>query len=375
MNRMFTALMLTLTLSTGAAMAGVKVTSLDLETKGTHEYLNVKLEGRSNSIPEIKVNGKTIEVTIGQADSFKTIVKKSSHAVLSAAAANGSAVIKAILPYEVSADAVNLGWKNKNIEIIFPKGKVTPVAAEKVTQIKTAPVPVVAQKNIIKETPALSKDSLNEEYLNQLMKENSPAAVKKDEINFKQAALEKNKDIKTITETHANSNSFSLAGYAAKFTVFLALVLGLFYGVVQLLKKGVFKRGKLGFLNNSQMIEVLSTTYVSPKRSLMIVKAHKQIFLVANSENGLEFLSEMRDTSGLLKEGEKIVTGTNFDSNLETVETSEDQPEIKLKEDIHQSTPFKEEKPLSKMAVAKDIVKFSDELKKKAKKLKPIEFN
>ena len=49
--------------------------------------------------------------------------------------------------------------------------------------------------------------------------------------------------------------------------------------------------------------------------------------------------------------------------------------DIKLKENIMESTPFKEEKGLSKIAVAKDIVKFSDELKKKAKKLKPIEFN
>jgi len=44
--------------------------------------------------------------------------------------------------------------------------------------------------------------------------------------------------------------------------IFLAVVLGLFYGVVQLLKEGVFSRGKLGFLNNTQMIQVLSTTYV-----------------------------------------------------------------------------------------------------------------
>jgi hypothetical protein len=48
---------------------------------------------------------------------------------------------------------------------------------------------------------------------------------------------------------------------------------------------------------------------------------------------------------------------------------------VKLKENIMESTPFKEDRGLSRIAVAKDIVKFSDELKKKAKKLKPIEFN
>jgi flagellar biogenesis protein FliO len=154
----------------------------------------------------------------------------------------------------------------------------------------------------------------------------------------------------------------------------LALVLGLFYGVVQLLKKGVFNRGKLGFLNNAQMIQVLSTTYIAPKRSLMVVKAHKQIFLVSNSESGIQFLSEMTDTSGLIKEGEKFVTGTNFDLNLGSAETTTNEIAFKIKEDINESTPIPEEKGIQGLS-AKDIVKFSDELKKKAKKLKPIEFN
>ena len=69
------------------------------------------------------------------------------------------------------------------------------------------------------------------------------------------------------------------------------------------------------------------------------------------------------------------MTGTNFDSNLGSAEKEETELLIKLKENILESTPVNEEKGLSKIAIAKDIVKFSDELKKKAKKLKPIEFN
>lgn len=109
------------------------------------------------------------------------------------------------------------------------------------------------------------------------------------------------------------------------------------------------------------------------ERSLMIVKAHKQIFLVSNSESGIQFLSEMTDTTGLIKEGEKLVTGANFDTNLGNLEATEG-PVFKIKEDINQSTPVPEEKGIAALS-AKDIVKFSDELKKKAKKLKPIEFN
>ena len=152
------------------------------------------------------------------------------------------------------------------------------------------------------------------------------------------------------------------------------MVLGLFYGMVRLLKKGVFSRGKLGFLNNSQMIQVLSTTYVAPKKSLMVVKAHNQIFLVSNSENGLQFLSEMTDTTGLIKEGEKFVTGSNFDLKLGTAETMTTDSSFKIKENINESAPEPEAKGIAALT-GKDIIKFSDELKKKAKKLKPIEFN
>ena len=392
MKMNFAISLLALTL-TSVALAGVKVTSVELTTNGNHGYVNIALDGRSNDLPDIRVYGKIIEVTVANADGFNAIFKNVKGAQLSANSLNGKAVVKAVLPYDVSSDLVEVGFKNSNIEVIFPRGKVV---KENTTALAA---PALAPKEVIK--PLLektldqkaenkvAKDLLNEDYLNKLMKEeNAPKAgfaeantVKADEINIKQAAIAKIETKIPTKSKHvpmaiSSSNNFSFAGYAAKFTIFLAVVLGLFYGVVQLLKKGVFSRGKLGFLNNTKMIEVLSTTYIAPKRSLMIVKAHKQIFLVANSETGFTFLSEMTDTSGLMKEGEKFVTGSNFDMNLGSAEkTEESEMLIKLKENIMESAPMNEERGLSKIAIAKDIVKFSDELKKKAKKLKPIEFN
>jgi flagellar biogenesis protein FliO len=398
MNKMFTFFVLALCLST-VAFAGVKVTSVDLTTNGQNGYVSISLEGRSNDLPDVKVYGKVIEVTLENADGFNAIFKNIRGAQLSANSLNGKAVVKAVLPYEISSDSVNVGFKNSNIEVIFPRGTtaklnnttnvVTPPSEPK---IAAEPKPKTSSTQLdVKTELKVSKEILNEDYLNKLMKEeNTPktqeesaqAVVKQDEINVKQSAMAKVDTKIKATNTNLvpkaaqSSDNFSFVGYAVKFMVFLGIVLGLFYGIVQVLKKGVFKRGKLGFLNNSQMIEVLSTTYIAPKRSLMIVKAHKQIFLVANSETGLTFLSEMTDTTGLMKEGEKFVTGTNFDLNLGNADVnSEAETLIKLKENIMESTPFKEEKGLSKIAVAKDIVKFSDELKKKAKKLKPIEFN
>ena len=392
MKMNFAISLLALTL-TSVALAGVKVTSVELTTNGNHGYVNIALDGRSNDLPDIKVYGKIIEVTVANADGFNAIFKNVKGAQLSANSLNGKAVVKAVLPYDVSSDSVEVGFKNSNIEVIFPRGKVvkenTAAVAAPVLAPKEVIKPVLEKTLDQKAENKVAKDLLNEDYLNKLMKEeNAPKAgfaeantVKADEINVKQAAIAKIETKIPTKSKHvpmaiSSSNNFSFAGYAAKFTIFLAVVLGLFYGVVQLLKKGVFSRGKLGFLNNTKMIEVLSTTYIAPKRSLMIVKAHKQIFLVANSETGFTFLSEMTDTSGLMKEGEKFVTGSNFDMNLGSAEkTEESEMLIKLKENIMESAPMNEERGLSKIAIAKDIVKFSDELKKKAKKLKPIEFN
>ncbi len=364
-------------LASFGVQAGVKVTSLDLKTKGENGYFNIAIEGRSGELPDYKVVGNTIEITLSDAESFNSIFKNISGAQLSANVLNGKAIVKATLPYEIKPEGVNVGWKNKSIEVIFPRGKAAPTK-ETTTVTKVQPVKKTQTKPVIKTAANTAiKESLNEDYLNNLMKEDQAKKItktekapvielKKDEVTVNQAAISK--------EPVNTNDGFSFAGYALKFAAFLAVVLGMFYGVVQILKKGVFNRGKLGFLNNSQLIQVLSTTYVAPKRSIMVVKAHNQIFLVANSETGLTFLSEMTDTTGLLKEGEKQVTGTNFDMNMGTVEDSPSAPEFKIKENIHESAPLPDEKGIAALT-AKDIVKFSDELKKKAKKLKPIEFN
>lgn len=379
MNRKFLTLAL-LTLASISAHAGVKVTSLDLTTTESNGFVNITLEGRSGELPDVKVYGKTIEITLSDAEAFSAITKNVRGAQLSANVLNGKAIVKAILPYDINSSGVDLGWKNKNIEVIFPRGKVARVESDR----PATPAKPVETKKVEKPATVLAKvenqvvkEKLNEDYLNNLMKEETAKAEeKKDEINVKQAALAKSVVAPTAAAPvpAVKTDNFSMAGYAVKFMVFLAMVLGLFYGVVQLLKKGVFNRGKLGFLNNTQMIQVLSTTYIAPKRSLMVVKAHKQIFLVSNSESGIQFLSEMTDTTGLIKEGEKQVTGTNFDLNLGSAEITTTDSAFKIKENINESTPVPEEKGIAALT-AKDIVKFSDELKKKAKKLKPIEFN
>lgn len=356
------ALLLTLVLCSFSALAGVTVTGVNLTQNGSNGTFHIGFNGNS-AMPDLTVRGNIIEVVIDRADNFKAIHKKVSNTDLSATLWNGKAVMKAVLPFGVKEDQVSLNATSNRILVSFPMPKVAAQPAAKA---------IAPAKS---EVSKVTKSELNESYLNNLMNENRPAPSK-DEVQLKQASVAKPEtpEEKQLTRVpNENVNNFSFAGYALKFTVFLALVLGLFYGLVQLFKKGVFTRGKLGFLNNSQMIEVLSTTYVAPKRSLMIVRAHNQVFLVGNSESGITFLSEMKDTTGLLKESEKWVGGSNFDTNMTEAEADEMLSSLKLKEDITKSTPIPETK-MEKLASAKnDVVRFSDELKKKAKKLRPIE--
>ena len=390
-----TGLMLLSTLAT----AGVKVNSLELKAAGANGSFVVGLSGHSSQQPDLNINGNVIELTIPEAESFTAMNKKRTlsnklDTTLAAANKDGNAVIRVELPYslEGQTDNVALTWKNNNIEVVFPK-KNAPATAK-------ATSPVIREFPKAKEATApaankVTKEALDENYLNQLVKEQNgikAQAEKADATNPANAPAEANQKTDKVAATQAavvrdfhpregapasSGSEFSFAGYALKFTLFLGVVLGLFYGIVTVMKKGVFKRGKLGFLNNTQMIEVLSTTYIAPKRSLMVVKAHKQVFLVANSESGLQFLSEITDTSGIIKQAEKFVAGDNFDTNFADSDNDYVDAKIKLKDNIMESTPVRDNNSaLSKVSEAtKDIVKFSDELKKKARKLKPLEFN
>jgi hypothetical protein len=70
---------------------------------------------------------------------------------------------------------------------------------------------------------------------------------------------------------------------------------------------------------------------VAPKRTLMMIKAHKQIFLISNTEAGMQLISEINDVTGLIKTGEEELTGSNFDTNL--YKAAKKEKEFKLKEE------------------------------------------
>lgn len=345
-------------LATAVAYAsGVKVTALDWNaTQGQGRFV-VTLSAPLTETPDWDVNGGRFAMTIPGATVEKSTVRKLDNVRI--AAANTERGVLATLTFlngQVNADNIALTLKDGKIEIS------TKVPAVSVSANVRAPA--------ITKKAKVDKKELGEDFLKSIEAEMqqpatvaaspaaqapAPAVVSfKDEIKAKQSAPKR-------------EGGFSFVGYAGKFTAFLGCVLLFFWGVIQLMKKGVLSKGKLGFLNNTQLVTVLSTTYVAPKRAILLVKAHNQAFLVSSSESGMSFIAEVRDVPGLVKESEKVLVGANFDDNVETA-TEAPNEQLREKTDIYQSVA-EPEKP----SVQKDIVRFSDELKKKVKNLKSLQ--
>src|SRR5690606_25564288 len=99
--------------------------------------------------------------------------------------------------------------------------------------------------------------------------------------------------------------------------------------------------------------------------------AHNQVFLVSNTDSGIHPISEINDVAGLFKEGEKKIAGNNFDDSLGLAnDNTASESKIKLKENIMESN---RQSSLTDYLEVKDKVKFSDQIKKKVKNLKPLQ--
>lgn len=375
-------LLLSLILST-SAFAGITVKNLKFKTVGNKGVLKINFDGNLVDYPELKVNQNSVYVMIPNS-TIKRVIDKTvkfassgKNTRLNAAQYSSKITrVKAIVPFNINKvkEKVSLTLRDNQIELTFPKLKAQ-AAFLKTPSKKTKRV---AYKRV---TPKanVAKELLNEDYLNSLMKKTDP---KKDQKNVAKKAKAQqvpktHKDtVKTTLAAPKNNlvsggkSSFSLIEYGGKFVAFLGVVLLIFYGVITLMKKGFIKKGKLGFLNKTEQVSVLSQTYIAPKKSLMLIRAHNQVFLVSNTDSGIHPISEIKDVSGLLKDGEKIIAGDNFDDNLGSANGDEMLSEkITLKEDITQSN---KQSSLSEY-ITKDRVKFSDQLKKKVKGLKPLQ--
>jgi flagellar biogenesis protein FliO len=401
----FTILLLSL-LTTSVFATDVNIKGLELSSdKSQTSRLSIKLTGNLNDNPLISVNDKTLQIIIPNAHVTSKITRKFNDTTVSASQADRDSVsVKAILPYSLQGkeSLVNITLKEGSVDISFPK-----ILAS--TKVNRSPGITAPNANEVEKNNA-EADKLDENYLSTLVKENEKLAatqhpelaksntVKKadltdtalsiDRVNVAQSSIQK-EPVKTIfNKEEPTKSGFSLTSYIGKFVAFLSLMILGFYGVLTLFKKGVIKKGKLGFLHSTKLVEVLSTTHVAPKRTLMMVKAHKQVFLISNSESGMQLISEINDVSGLIKSGEEELTGSNFDTNL--YRAAKNEKDFKLKEDsvaqdyslddmLNDNEGVGVDKPETNALKAiektpvKDQVRFSDQIKTKLKHMKQIQ--
>ena len=374
--------------------AGITIKSLKLNKGNDKGTMTINYKGNLNDYPEMKINQNSIYIIVPDASVKRAINKKVSFATtkgrdtkLQAAQYTGkSSRVKVIFPFNIHAhkEKVSLTLRDNNIELNFPKLKASATYLAPAGQKATKKVAKIA-----KPSPKIAKDLLNEDYLNSLIAEQKKQKTAKKENKAlksntlfanapKKKVSKKSQDVVKTTQSATAKNflspsksSFSLVEYGGKFVAFLGVVLLLFYGVITVMKKGFIKKGKLGFLNKTEQVSVLSQTYIAPKKSLMLIRAHNQVFLVSNTDAGIHPISEINDVAGLLKDGELKIAGDNFDTNFEVASMDEKvETKVKLKEDIMHSN---KQSSLSDFIGVKDKVKFSDSLKKKVKELKPLQ--
>ena len=166
-----------------------------------------------------------------------------------------------------------------------------------------------------------------------------------------------------------------MSEYIFKFIGFFALLIGGIYILMNLFRKGMLKRSGLGFFSNAKLVEVLSTTYIAPKRSILVLRVHEQVFLVAQSEKGMDFLTEITDTAAFIKEGEKQIIGNNFDTDLLGAEAKD--KEFKLKDMVTGNEEVVELSSTATKKTTQNPVKkeksLSNQIKNKIKDLKQLQ--
>lgn len=386
----------------------VNVKAFEFKSAGVENRLSIIVAGNLNDNPHISVKDKTLFVTIPNAHVAGKIQKTINGAAIMAAQADRDTVtVKATLPYSLTGkeSQVNIMLRDGSVDVSFPRGAAALQATA--SKIGRSPAIVAADAKAI-ENNNVEAEKLDESYLSSLVKENeklvaekhpeqapkgateahADTALKNDRVNLTQSGVDKAETKSAFNKEESPKSGFSLTGYIGKFVAFLSLMVLGFYGVLTLFKKGVIKKSSLGFLNSTKLVEVISTTHVAPKRTLMMVKAHKQVFLVSNTEQGMTLISEIQDVTGLIKSGEEELTGSNFDTNL--YNANKKTKEFKLKEDTIASDYSLDdmladaEEPAAnssmtnaakaiEKAPVKDQVRFSDQIKTKIKNMKQIQ--
>ena len=308
-----------------------KITSVSFEKIRNMGKMSIYFQSPIVSTPELLIKDKIIQVAIPHAavwpkiDKRVSVKKKFDTKIMAYQYTNDLARVRAVLPYSVKGDKskISLVEKGKSIDLLFPIPSKKTVRA---TRLNSMPSKVSKEKS-------LQKDSYDESYLEKLLSDKEISKL--EESDESQDGIEDKDDVVNVRmSSPERKTNFSFLPYIFKVVFFLGIILLGLFVVVKILKKGIFNKSKLGFLSRTKVVEVLNKTYIAPKKSIITVKAHDQILLIGIDEKGMHFLTEIKNSVGLLKEGEKQLAGDNFDTNVQEATTKD--KEFNLKEILDQ---------------------------------------
>jgi flagellar biogenesis protein FliO len=362
--------------------ADFKINDVQFATIDKTMTAKLTFDGVMNETPEFSVKNKILQVAIKgtkiwpKIEKKVAVIKQFDTTLLVYQFDRDTVRFRVILPSNMPAleKSAQMVVRNDSVEISWPVSTV--VAAEKTNTAKSTwnekSLDQAIEQKKMAETEAAVDDntSATESDVKKALSmgnENNATMV----ASTKPLSLLK----PTVSAPKASSASFSFATYIGKFIGFLCLVIVLFYGIAQLMRKGVLKKGRFNLFGDMPSVKVLSSTYVAPKKNLIMVQAHKQVFLIATSETGVHFLSEIKDTAELIKSGEQFVTGTNFDNevtgadNRDVTFKTKDNSRLTAELEALENENFMSDKVAPKI---KDTVKFSDQIKSKVKNMKQL---
>lgn len=348
-----------------------KINKIEFENKDNIGRVKVYFEGVLKNRPKLVIRDKIIQVSLSDAIIWPQVKRNISltdndDAVLMGYQFDKETVrVRTILPFELK--------RKKDIKVVLNTGFFEIHFPHK---SYFSDIDNHSNKKIVKENRGRIKKEYDETYLNYLLEQdnkNSKSVFKnldktylhnnqdtgealEDTVQITQSALEKSKD-ETIEK-----KSFDVMAYIGRYIAFLGLILLFIYGLFFIFRKNFLRRGKLGILGNTELVSVLSTTHIGPKRSLLLVKVHNKVVLIGNSESGINYLSELDEISKLLKEGEEEITGSNFDTTIDNVNENKIEERVKLKEN-----------PLEESRNGNKSSRLSEQIKKRVKELRPLQ--
>lgn len=366
-----------LVLSNNIMAIDVKIVDFNLKESSSNNVLSIKYSGTSLDNPELSVVGKNIELKIPNAHINKKIIKKWAGIQVLATQLDRSTVkFVAQLPTPMNGkeSAVNIFLKDGIIDVNFPlfeKNSRVPavVATKDINQLKPPTKEETKEADKIDEAylQKIEKETLKKEEDKIVVNKDKPVLTNHDVVTTRLSSTAKEEKIKD------EKTNFSVMAYIGKFVAFMSVMILGFYGVLSLMKKGVLGKNKLSFLHSTKLVEVLNTTHVAPKKSLMMVRAHKQVFLISSTDQGIHLISEIKDLTGLIKTQEEEITGKNFDTEIIGAEKTGREFKLKNEDyvDYDGLDELLNEAPLEKKSVV-DQVRLSDQIKNKIKNLKQI---